>query len=200
MIHSQLISRGIKDKKILNAMEKVKREEFIPNKLKDLAYYDGPLPIGEEQTISQPYIVALMTEELILKKEDKVLEIGAGSGYQAAILAEIVKEVYTIEIKKNLAEKVKKRLKRLGYDNIFVMQGDGSKGWEQHAPYDKIIITAATKQVPDKLIEQLKKGGKMILPLGDPNFFQNLTLITKQDNRLTYEKITEVRFVPLTNT
>lgn len=196
-INIQLKNRDIVDKAVLKAMEKVRREEFVPSKLIEYAYEDGPLPIGCGQTISQPYIVALMTQCLGLSGKDKVLEIGAGSGYQAAVLAEIVKDVYTIEIVKELAESAKKRLKGLGYKNIIVKYGDGYNGWKQHAPFDGIIMTAASHKIPEPLIDQLREGGRLIAPIGG-SFFQELVLLTKEGDHIKTRNITTVRFVPLT--
>jgi protein-L-isoaspartate(D-aspartate) O-methyltransferase len=196
MVEYQIETRGVKDQNVLNAMRKVPRHEFVPNHLKKYAYADEPLPIGEDQTISQPYIVAYMTEQLQLKKKDKVLEIGTGSGYQAAILAEIVDSVFTIEIIDILAKRAEKTLKRIGYKNIFVKSGDGYKGWPEHAPFDAIIITAAPRKIPKPLLNQLTVGGRMILPLGD--FAQDLILIMKNDQGTVQKTLLPVRFVPMT--
>lgn len=198
MVEKQLKGRDISDAKVLEVMSKVPREKFVPESLKAKAYYDNPLPIGFGQTISQPYIVALMTESLKLDSDDKVLEIGTGSGYQAAVLAEITPNVFTIEIVEELASQAKDRLKKLGYDSVLVKHADGYFGWEEKAPFDKIIVTAATNHTPPPLIEQLKEGGKLIIPLGSTLGFQNLTLITKVNGELESEVITSVRFVPLT--
>ncbi|MGC8928077.1 MAG: protein-L-isoaspartate(D-aspartate) O-methyltransferase [Myxococcota bacterium] len=195
MVEFQLRHRDIKDTKVLNAMNKVPRERFVPESLKDRAYDDGPLPIGEGQTISQPYIVAYMTEQLRLKGEEKVLEIGTGSGYQAAILAEIAKEVYTIEIIETLSKRAEKTLTELGYKNIKFKVGDGYFGWKEFAPFDAIIITAAPHKIPDTLIEQLKVGGRLIAPVGD--MYQELVLITKTENGITRESLIPVIFVPM---
>ncbi|MFC2087958.1 protein-L-isoaspartate(D-aspartate) O-methyltransferase [Calditrichota bacterium] len=196
MVQTQIFSRGVKDKNVLEAMRKVPRHKFVPNNVKDLAYIDDPLPIGEEQTISQPYIVAYMTEQLELKKEDKVLEIGTGSGYQAAILAEIVDSVFTIEIVDVLAKRAQNTLQDLNYKNVYVKSGDGYQGWKEHAPFDAIIITAAPPRIPKPLIEQLKIGGKMILPVG--KIFQELVLVTKTETGIKKKKLLPVRFVPMT--
>jgi protein-L-isoaspartate(D-aspartate) O-methyltransferase len=196
MVENQIIARGIKDKKVLNAMYKVERHKFVPEELVNQAYDDNPLPIGEGQTISQPYIVAIMTELCELEGDEKVLEIGTGSGYQAAILAEIVKEVYTIEIIKSLAESAEKRLKELGYKNIKVKCGDGFLGWEENAPYDAIIVTCAPSEIPKPLLEQLKEGGRLVIPVGD--FYQELKRVKKVKGNFKEESIIPVRFVPMT--
>ena len=198
MIDLDIKGRGIKDKKVLEAMGKIPRELFVEESMRSRAYADQPLPIGEGQTISQPYVVALMTEALRVQPSDRVLEIGTGSGYQAAVLAEIVKEVYTIEIRKTLAEAAAQRLKTLGYENIEVKFGDGYFGWEEHAPFDAIIITASVNHIPPPLIKQLKEGGRLILPLGNTLFHQTLTLVTKQKGELKMEQLGGVVFVPMT--
>ena len=198
MIDQHIKGRGIKDKKVLEAMGKIPREFFVDESKRSKAYADQPLPIGEGQTISQPYVVALMTEALRLQPSDRVLEIGTGSGYQAAVLAEIVKEVYTIEIRRTLAEAATQRLKTLGYKNIEVKFGDGYFGWEEHAPFDAIIITASVNHIPPPLIKQLKEGGRLILPLGNTLFYQTLTLVTKQMGELKMEQLGGVVFVPMT--
>jgi len=196
MVEDQIERRGIRDIKVLEAMQKVPRHEFVPDHLKKYAYSDEPLPIGEDQTISQPYIVAYMTEILNLKPNHKVLEIGTGSGYQAAVLAEIIDTVFTIEIVDVLANRAKKTLERLGYDNVLVKRGDGYKGWPEHAQFDAIIITAAPTKIPQPLKEQLKVGGHMILPLGDHS--QELVLIEKEKTGYKQDKLLPVRFVPMT--
>jgi len=179
MVEYQLISRGIQDSKIIQAMLRVPRHKFVPQGLRKLAYSDNPLPIGMDQTISQPYIVALMTELLKLKSGEKVLEVGTGSGYQAAILADIGSEVFTIEILESLSETAQEILKSLGYSNINFKVGDGYSGWPEHAPFDAIIVTAASEHIPEPLIEQLKENGRMVIPIGD--LYQELLLITKTD-------------------
>lgn len=197
MVENDIKGRGIKDKKVLEVMGKIPRHLLIDEKQRDRAYADYPLPIGEGQTISQPYVVALMTEALKLKSSDRVLEIGTGSGYQAAVLAEIVKEVYTIEIRKSLADMASKRLKDLGYKNVKVKYADGYFGWEEYAPFDAIIITAAANHIPPPLIKQLKEGGRLILPLGSTVYYQTLTLVTKKKGDLDVEQMGPVAFVPM---
>jgi len=195
MVKDQITSRHVKDPKVINAMLKVPRHLFVPEESMNSSYQDYPLPIGYGQTISQPYIVAYMTEAARLNPEDKVLEIGTGSGYQAAVLGEIVKEVYSIEIIKELATEARARLKNLNYENIFVRWGDGFEGWKEHAPYDAIIVTAAPNEIPQKLVAQLKVGGRMVIPVGA--FFQNLLLITKTPKGIKKEELLPVRFVPM---
>ncbi|MCX7941698.1 MAG: protein-L-isoaspartate(D-aspartate) O-methyltransferase [Dictyoglomaceae bacterium] len=190
-------SRGIKDEKVLKAMLKVPRHLFVDKSLWNSAYGDFPLPIGFGQTISQPYIVALMTESLRLKGDEKVLEIGTGSGYQAAILAEITKKVYTVEIIKELADRAKERLRALGYTYVMVKWDDGYYGWKEYAPYDAIIVTCAPDHVPPPLIQQLKEGGRMVIPVGPPGMYQTLWLIEKKDGKLKFTDLGGVLFVPL---
>jgi len=197
MVEKDLKARGIKDPKVLEAMGKIPRQLFVEESLRDEAYADHPLPIGEGQTISQPYVVALMTEAIRLKPGDRVLEIGTGSGYQAAVLAEIVKDVYTIEIRKGLAETAAKRLADLGYKNVQAKYGDGYFGWEEYAPFDVIMITASANHIPPPLIKQLREGGRLILPLGSTLFHQTLTLVTKEKGDLKMEQREAVVFVPL---
>ena len=195
MVKTQLETRGITDAKVLKAMRKVKRHLFVPTHQLISAYNDSPLPIGYGQTISQPYIVAYMTQAARLFPDDRVLEIGTGSGYQAAVLAELVKEVYTIEILKPLADTARVRLEELGYRNIKVKHGDGYKGWKEYAPYDAIIVTAAPDEVPEELVRQLKVGGRMVVPIG--SFFQELYLITKRESGIKQELLLPVVFVPM---
>jgi len=195
MVDSQILARGVKDERVLQAMRKVPRHDFVPIIEKLAAYSDSPLPIGHGQTISQPYIVALMTELLQVEPADKVLEVGTGSGYQAAILAEVAKEVYTIEIVEPLYQTAKAKLEKFGYKNVHVRLGDGTKGWPEAAPFDKMMVTAAGLKIPDALIEQLKEGGKIVMPVGETE--QMLVVGEKRNNVLkTSEKI-PVRFVPL---
>lgn len=196
MVREQIVARGVQDQKVIQAMLNVKRHLFVPPTYERMAYEDRPLPIGEGQTISQPYIVALMTETLELTRDMKVLEIGTGSGYQAAILAEIVNEVYTIEIIESLGKRAKKTLNDLNYNNISFKIGDGYKGWEQHAPFDAIIVTCAPSNIPKPLEKQLKEGGKMIIPMGG-SIVQELVLFEKKNDKLIKNIVTHVRFVPM---
>ena len=198
MVEDQIKRRGVKDVGVLKAVQKVEREKFVPEKYRDLAYSDNPLPIGHQQTISQPYIVAYMTEHLQISKSHNVLEIGTGSGYQAAILAEMAHHVFTIEIIPELAESAEKVLMELGYENITVRTGDGYKGWPEEAPFDRIMVTAAPNEIPEKLVEQLAPNGRMILPVGGSIFAQYLWLVQKdKEGIVTKEKILAVRFVPM---
>jgi len=199
MVNRQIRSRDVRDPNTLAAMQIVPRHCFVRPAEQPMAYNDHPLPIGFDQTISQPYIVAFMTEALNLKPDSRVLEIGTGSGYQAAVCAEIAKEVYTIEIVEPLAKSAKKRLKELGYPNVFVKAGDGYFGWPEKAPFDAIIGTAAAGRIPEPLMEQLKPGGRMILPHGREWGLQHLVLITKDEKgKVTKKKVMPVRFVPMT--
>jgi len=196
MVRDQIAARGIKDQKVIQAMLTVQRHLFVPKNQERMAYEDRPLPIGEGQTISQPYIVALMTETLELNESMSVLEIGTGSGYQAAILAEIVKNVYTIEIIESLGLKAKELLQSLHYENINFKIGDGYKGWKENAPFDAIIVTCAPTNIPKPLEEQLKEGGKMIIPIGG-SIAQELVLIEKRNGKLIRKEVSSVRFVPM---
>jgi protein-L-isoaspartate(D-aspartate) O-methyltransferase len=196
MVRTHIEARGIRDAATLRAMRNVQRHLFVPSNQIRQAYDDGPLPIGYGQTISQPYIVAYMTEIIRPKPEYRVLEIGAGSGYQAAVLAEIVDSVYTIEIIPELGESARERLGRLGYENISVKVADGYYGWEEFAPFDAIVVTAAAEHIPPPLIEQLKDGGRMIIPVGSPFFVQQLMLIEKKGDDITTRNLMPVRFVP----
>jgi len=198
MVDSQIRRRGVTDLDVLAAMERVPRHEFVPEEFKSQSYADRPLPIGYGQTISQPYIVALMTELLQLRSTDRVLEIGTGSGYQAAILAEIVAEVYTIEIVEGLAVEASERLERLGYTNVHTLHADGYYGWAEHAPFDAIIVTAAPDHIPQPLVQQLKDGAKLVLPVGPPGGYQTLWEVTKSGEQFTKRNVTGVLFVPLT--
>jgi len=198
MVKDQIQNRGIKNEKVLQAFRKVPRHLFVPVAIRDRAYDDNALPIDFNQTISQPFVVAYMTEIVDPDSTDIVLEIGTGSGYQAAILAEIVKKVYTVEIIPGLAMQAKKLLTGLGYKNIEVRTGDGYIGWEEHAPYDAIIVTAAPEEIPQPLIDQLKEGGRMIIPVGPENYTQYLVLLTKVNGRIKKKNEFPVRFVPFT--
>ena len=197
MVNNQIKARGINDPRVLAAMLKVPRHLFVPLSYRLQSYNDSPLPIGEGQTISQPYIVAFMTEALELKKDVRVLEIGTGSGYQAAILAEIAAEVYTIEVLPELGKRAQKLLNELGFTNIYVSIGDGYKGWPEEAPFDAIIVTCAPENIPPALIEQLKDGGRMIIPVGPVNGVQNLIKGIKKGKKLKTQDVLPVRFVPM---
>ncbi len=196
MVQFQIIARGIKDKNVINAMLKVPRHLFVKKNFKNRAYDDNPLPIGKEQTISQPYMVAIMTSLLQIKPNHKVLEIGTGSGYQTAILAEIAKEVYTVERIKELSVKSEKLLGELGYNNIHYRVGDGSLGWEEKAPFNGIICTAAAPDIPEQFKKQLANNGKIVIPVGD-KYGQQLVRIVKKNNRFISEKFFLCAFVPL---
>ncbi len=196
MVEDQIIARGVKDRSVIQAMLTVKRHLFVSKKYQPFAYEDYPLPIPYNQTISQPYIVALMAELLSVKKKDKVLEIGTGSGYQAAILSLLADSVFTIEIICELAKSAEERLKELDYDNVIVKCGDGYKGWKEHAPFDGIIVTCAPEEIPPPLLEQLAIGGRLVIPVG--SYYQNLMLVTKDSAGITKKNIIPVRFVPMT--
>jgi protein-L-isoaspartate(D-aspartate) O-methyltransferase len=198
MVETQMQARDITDPDVLKAMEAVPRHEFVLEEFLNQAYEDHPLPIGYGQTISQPYIVALMTQLMNLKRGDKVLEIGTGSGYQAAILAMLTDQVYSVEIIPELAQSAAERLKRLGYTNVHVKEGDGYYGWEEYAPYDAIVVTAAPDHVPQPLVQQLKDGGRLVIPVGPPGGYQSLWQITRKGDRVESKNITGVLFVPLT--
>jgi len=196
MVEKQIEARGVRDEGVLSAMGRVRRELFVPQYLRSKAYDDSPLPIGKSQTISQPYIVAFMTEALRLSGGERVLEIGTGSGYQAAVLAELAGEVYTMEIICELSKSAQKQLTDMGYDNVHFICANGYNGWSEHAPYDAIIVTAAPGYIPKKLIEQLKIGGNMVIPVG--RNYQSLILITKTKDGVDEENLLPVRFVPMT--
>ena len=198
MVRKQVQRRGVVDDLTLNAMRVVERHKFVPDSEKKRAYSDRALPIGYDQTISQPYIVALMTEALALKPGQKVLEIGTGSGYQAAVLSQIVDSVYTIEIVEELGLSAMQKLISLGYLNVQVKIGDGYEGWPRYAPYDGIVVTAAPDFIPPPLIDQLKDGGRMIIPVGPVHAVQSLLLVTKNDGKIEKEELIPVRFVPFT--
>jgi protein-L-isoaspartate(D-aspartate) O-methyltransferase len=195
MVREQIEARGVKDQRVLEAMRKVRRHLFVPAPWRNSAYDDRPLPIGEGQTISQPYIVAFMTEAARIGPKDRILEIGTGSGYQSAVLGELAKEVYTIEIVKPLAESARLLLEKMGYKNIKVRWGDGYQGWKEQAPFEAIIVTAAPSEIPGELVKQLKTGGRMVVPIG--GFFQELYLITKMESGIKKETLLPVRFVPM---
>jgi len=198
LVKTTIQNRGISDPGVIAAMQAVPRHSFVPQKLWSAAYADRPLPIGEGQTISQPYVVALMTEILQLTKDQRVLEIGTGSGYQAGVLSQITPHVYSIEIKEKLYKLASNTLKLLGYNTIITRQGDGYFGWPEAAPFDAIMITAAVDHIPPPLLKQLKDGGRLALPLGNPFSYQNLVLVTKQGDDLIVKQITGVLFVPMT--
>jgi protein-L-isoaspartate(D-aspartate) O-methyltransferase len=197
MVDRQLRRRDIRDKRVLDAMQDVPRHRFVPADMLDMAYADQPLPIGQRQTISQPYIVALMTQLAQPKPKSRALDVGTGSGYQAAVLAELCGKVYSIEIIESLAGGARKRLKELGYDNIQVRCGDGYRGWAEHAPFDLIIVAAAPAHIPQPLIDQLAPGGRLVLPVGE--YFQDLMVVEKQQDGTTRKwKVIPVAFVPMT--
>lgn len=199
MVREQIAGRGISDPRVLAAVGKVPRERFVDAAVRDRAYEDRPLPIGFGQTISQPYIVALMTDLLAVEADDVVLEVGTGSGYQAAVLARLARRVYSIEIVPALAEAAMARLQRLGFGSVSVRTGDGWYGWEEAAPFDGIIVTAAAGSIPPPLIKQLKPGGRMVIPVGTPFFVQQLMLVEKTaDGSVRSRQLLPVRFVPLT--
>lgn len=197
MVKEQIAARGVKDGRVLDAMRRVPRHLFVKPELVPVAYADRPLPIGEGQTISQPYIVGLMTEQLRPRREDLVLEVGTGSGYQAAVLSLLVAKVYSIELIPQLAETATARLKQLGYSNVEVRQGDGYKGWPEHAPYDGIIVTAAPERIPEELFRQLRPGGRMLIPVGDYGW-QELKIVEKDPGGAMHVRsIAPVAFVPM---
>jgi protein-L-isoaspartate(D-aspartate) O-methyltransferase len=198
MVKNQLMAGGISDPNVLEAMKEVPRHEFVPLAMRPFAYADGPLPIGHGQTISQPFIVAYMTQALELTKDDTVLEVGTGSGYQAAILGKMVKEVYTIEIVPPLAESAKEVLDRLGFKNVHVKEGDGYLGWPEKAPFDAIIVTCAPDHVPEPLVSQLKEGGRLVIPVGEKGGIQQLVVLRKKDGKILQQNKLDVRFVPMT--
>ena len=198
MIERDLVSRGIRDRRVLEAMGSIERELFVPEKLSSRAYEDRPLPIGEGQTISQPYMVAFMTELLNLTGTERLLEIGTGSGYQTAVLGKLAAAVYSIEIIPQLSERAKVLLNRLGFDNVHLKVGDGFFGWEEQGPFDAILVTAAAAKIPEPLWRQLREGGRLIMPLGAEKQGQALVRVTKSDGKQVVEELTGVVFVPLT--
>jgi protein-L-isoaspartate(D-aspartate) O-methyltransferase len=197
MVENQIIERGIRDPDVIEAMKKVPRHDFVDEDQKSHAYEDRPLPIGLGQTISQPYIVSLMTEQLQLDGDERVLEVGTGSGYQAAVLSEITEDVYTVEIIPDLYEKAEKRLEEM-YPEVMVSNHDGYYGWEEYAPFDRIIVTAAPDHIPQPLINQLKENGIMVIPVGPPGWSQVLWKVLRENGEVITEKIADVAFVPLT--
>jgi protein-L-isoaspartate(D-aspartate) O-methyltransferase len=198
MVDQQIAARGIRNRAVLDAMKTVPRHEFVPEPYRSSAYEDSPLPIGLEQTISQPYIVALMTELVDPKPEHRILEIGTGSGYQAAVISQLVKEVYTIEIIPQLAESARQRLQRLGFENVTVREGDGYQGWPEKMPFDGILVTAGATEIPKPLVDQLKPGARMVIPVGSTLNSQVLRIVEKQaDGSTRIEEVIPVRFVPL---
>jgi protein-L-isoaspartate(D-aspartate) O-methyltransferase len=198
MVKNQLMAGGITDPEVLKAMSDVPRHEFVPATVRPFAYMNGPLPIGHGQTISQPFIVAFMTQALELGRDDRVLEVGTGSGYQAAILGKICKEVYSIEIVPELAQSSEQLLGRLGFGNVHVKAGDGYLGWPEKAPFDAVIVTCAPDHVPEPLVNQLKEGGRLIIPLGEEGTIQRLVLLRKVEGKILKENMLDVRFVPMT--
>ncbi len=197
MVETQMRARDITDSRVLEVMEQIPRHLFVNPEFEDQAYADYPLPIAEGQTISQPYVVAMMTQALQLNGSERVLEIGTGSGYQAAVLAELSKEVYTLEIREPLAKSAEERLQDMGYENVHVKWADGYFGWEEYAPFDRIIITCAVNHIPPNLLQQLKDGGLLILPLGSTLYYQTLTLVHKQGDDFYLTYMASVRFVPM---
>lgn len=199
MVEQQLVARGIDDARVLDAMRRVPRHRFVPEALAEQAYGDQPLPIGHDQTISQPYIVALMTQLARPAPDDRVLEVGTGSGYQAAVLAELAGEVYSIEIVTPLATRAALTLRQLGYGNVAVRSGDGYVGWPEHVPFDAIVVTAAPERIPPPLLEQLAPGGRLVIPVGPLHATQELRVVEKREDGSLHERVvTPVRFVPLT--
>ena len=198
MVEKDLKGRDIADPQVLEILGRIPRHLFVENSLRHQAYADHPLPIGEGQTISQPYIVALMTQILRIKPGEKVLEVGTGSGYQAAVLAELTDQVFSIEIREKLTQAASKILKELGYNQVRLKSGDGYFGWEEFAPFDAILVTCAANHIPPSLIKQLKEGGRLILPLGSTTYFQTLTLITKKGGQPDVQHLMGVAFVPMT--
>lgn len=196
MVSEQIAARGVRDSRVLAAMRKVPRHELVPEAMRSSAYENRPLPIGYDQTISQPYVVGFMTEQLRVGPDARVLEVGTGSGYQAAVLSELVREVYSIEIVEPLARSAAQALLRLGYRNVFLRHGDGYQGWPEHAPFDGIIVTAAPPEVPEPLKQQLAIGGRMVIPVGEA--IQELRVITRTERGFDEETVLPVRFVPMT--
>lgn len=198
MVATQLRARDIRDSRVLDAMREVPRHLFVPEEIRHLAYQDSPLPIGLNQTISQPYIVALMTQLAEPRAGDRAFEVGTGSGYQAAVLSRLVGEVYTVEIIEPLADRARTVLEEVGYENVHVRAGDGYAGWPEEAPFDIILVTAAAPRVPEPLVEQLREGGRLVIPVGAPAAVQQLILLRKEGGRLRERRVIPVRFVPMT--
>ena len=196
MVRDQFIARGITDQRVLAAFYKVEREKFVPSEVRNNAYADFPLSIGEGQTISQPYMVALMTQSLELKGDEKILEIGTGSGYQTAILAELARKVYSVERMRALAERARKLLEKLGYSNVKILLGDGTLGWEESSPYDRILVTAGAREIPQPLTDQLEEEGIMVIPVGN-SYSQDLRVVRKRKNRIKTARVEKCVFVPL---
>lgn len=198
MVKTQIEARGVNDPRVLQVLQNVPRHEFVPENVRMSAYADSPLPIGHGQTISQPYIVGVMTEALDPRPGDRILEIGTGSGYQAAVLSQLVREVFTIEIVEPLAEQAREVLQRLGYENVHVRVGDGYQGWPEEAPFDAIIVTCAPDEVPEALVSQLRDRGRMVIPVGPEGGVQKLVLLEKQGDKLKRRDLMPVHFVPMT--
>jgi protein-L-isoaspartate(D-aspartate) O-methyltransferase len=198
MVATQLRARDIRDSRVLDAMREVPRHLFVPEEIRHMAYQDSPLPIGLNQTISQPYIVALMTQLAEPRAGDRAFEVGTGSGYQAAVLSRLVGEVYTVEIIEPLADRARTVLEEVGYENVHVRAGDGYAGWPEEAPFDIILVTAAAPRVPEPLVEQLREGGRLVIPVGAPAAVQQLILLRKEGGRLRERRVIPVRFVPMT--
>ena len=196
MVRDQFIARGITDQRVLAAFYKVEREKFVPSEVRNNAYEDFPLSIGEGQTISQPYMVALMTQSLELKGDEKILEIGTGSGYQTAILAELARKVYSVERMRALAERARKLLEKLGYSNVKILLGDGTLGWKEFSPYDRILVTAGAREIPQPLTDQLEEEGIMVIPVGN-SYSQDLRVVRKRKNRIKTARVEKCVFVPL---
>jgi len=196
MVRDQFIARGITDQRVLAAFYKVEREKFVPSEVRNNAYEDFPLSIGEGQTISQPYMVALMTQSLELKGDEKILEIGTGSGYQTAILAELARKVYSVERMRVLAERARRLLEKLGYSNVKILLGDGTLGWEESSPYDRILVTAGAREIPQPLTDQLEEGGVMVIPVGN-SYSQDLEVVRKRKNHIKTVAVEKCVFVPL---
>lgn len=199
MIEEQIVPRHIRDGRVIQALEKIPRHLFVPPEHRSLAYEDRPVSIGPAQTVSQPYIVAFMTEALQVRPGDRILEIGGGSGYQAAVLEELGAEVFSVELVPELARTAEENLRRAGYSRTQVTAGDGSRGWPEHAPYDAVVVTCAPPEVPPALFDQLREGGRLVIPLGPENQIQNLSVFQKVDGRIVHKDLAPVRFVSMKN-